>query len=191
MNWEEVIKHHKVREIYQNAHLDDLHKFHSPSLINLARKWVCSSKRPSLFLTGHVGSGKTYFMTALLRALVDRGIVWIIFIRSVDLFERLHRDFLDDSNFMRILCENELLLIDDVGVEYWNERVKKSYFSIVDYRISERLPFIFTSNFSKEKFGKEMGERVESRLRMCLEVEFPPRDLRGEIDAGLTDFLQE
>lgn len=184
MKWEEVVKTHDIRKMYAEANLDKIH--HLPKeMIEFAKKWVSADEKPSLFLTGSVGSGKTYFMTALLRAMVENGATWFRFTRSVDLFNQLLERMMEkktNEHMLRSIAEVPLLFIDDVGVESMTERVKKEYFSIIDYRISEMLPFVFTSNFSKDEFGKELGERVESRLNMCMEIEFPGRDLRREIN---------
>lgn len=185
MKWEEVIKTHDIRKMYQDADLSKIKHLPQP-LLEFARKWVETPNKPSLFLTGSVGSGKTYFMTALLRAMVEKGATWFKFTRSVDLFDDLLQKLMTSNGksneyHLRSLGEVPLLFVDDVGVENMTDRVKKEYFSIIDYRTSEMLPFVFTSNMSKDQFGKELGERVESRLHMCMEIEFPGRDLRREI----------
>lgn len=184
MNWEEVIKTHDIRKMYSQARLEDINHL-PPELIDFAKRWVVAPQKPSLFLTGSVGSGKTYFMTALLRAMVEKGATWFRFTRSVDLFSQLLERMMEKKNnehMLRSIAEVPLLFVDDVGVESMTERVKKEYFSIIDYRISEMLPFVFTSNLSKDEFGAELGERVQSRMNMCMEIEFPGRDLRREIN---------
>lgn len=186
MKWEEVVQTHGIRKMYQDAHLDKIEHL-PPNLIDFAKRWVEAPRKPSLFLTGSVGSGKTYFMTAIFRAMVEKGHKWFKFTRSVDMFDELLQKMLGSSTKsneyqLRIIGETPFLFIDDVGVENMTDRVKKEYFSIIDYRISEMLPFVFTSNFSKEEFGKLLGDRVESRMHMCAEIVFPGRDLRKEIN---------
>lgn len=184
MKWEDVVKSHDIRKMYQDANLDSIQ--HLPSeMMDFAKRWVKSPTKPSLYLTGSVGSGKTYFMTALLRAIVEQGNTWFRFTRSVDLFNLLLERMMEkktNEQLLRSIAEVPFLFIDDVGVESITDRVKKEYFSIIDYRISEMLPFVFTSNLSKQEFGEELGERVASRLNMCMEIEFPGRDLRREIN---------
>ena len=186
MKWEEVVKTHDIRLMYQEAHLDKIIHLPQP-MLDLAKRWVDSPRRPSLFLSGDVGSGKTYFMTALFRAIVERGHTWFRFTRSVDLFDELLQKMMGASNksneyHLRSIGEVPFLFLDDVGVETLTDRVKKEYFSIIDYRTSSRLPFVFTSNFSKEEFGKMLGDRVSSRMNLCAEIVFPGRDLRKEVD---------
>lgn len=186
MKWEEVIKTHDIRRMYQDAHLDKIK--HLPTeMMDFAKRWVDAPQRPSLFLTGSVGSGKTFFMTALFRAIVEKGHTWFKFTRSVDLFDELLQKMMtsnskSNEHLLRVIAEVPFLFMDDVGVESMTDRVKKEYFSIIDYRISEMLPFVFTSNFSKDEFGKLLGDRVESRMHMCMEIEFPGRDLRKEMN---------
>lgn len=184
MKWEEVIKSHDIRKMYQHANLESI-KYLPKELIDLGKNWIKSNNKPSLFLTGCVGSGKTYFMTALFRAIVEQGNTWFRFTRSVDLFNLLLERMMEKKNneqLLRSISEVPFLFIDDVGIETFTDRVKKEYFSIIDYRISEMLPFVFTSNLSKDKFGIELGERTASRLNMCMEIEFPGIDLRREIN---------
>lgn len=183
--WQEVVKNHDIRKMYQSAELSKIH--HLPqNMIDFANRWVDAPQKPPLFLTGSVGSGKTYFMTALFRAIVERGNTWFKFTRSVDLFDDLLQKLMTSNSksneyALRAIAEVPFLFVDDVGVENMTDRIKKEYFSIIDYRISEMLPFVFTSNFSKEEFGKIIGDRVESRMHMCAEIVFPGRDLRKEI----------
>lgn len=186
MKWEEVVNNHEIRKMYANAQLDKIQHL-PPDLIAFAKRWVEAPQKPSLFLTGSVGSGKTYFMTALFRAIVEKGHTWFKFTRSVDMFDDLLQKMMgsnskSNEHQLKIIAQVPFLFLDDVGVETMTDRVKKEYFSIIDYRISEMLPFVFTSNFSKEEFGKLLGDRVESRMHMCAEIVFPGRDLRKEIN---------
>lgn len=184
MKWEEAIAMHNIRKMYQDADLDKINHL-PPQMIEFAKKWVTAPRRPSLFLTGTVGSGKTYFMTALFRAIVEKGYTWFKFTRSVDMFEELLQRIMEkksNEQLLRVIAEVPFLFVDDVGVESMTDRVKKEYFSIIDYRTSEMLPFVFTSNFSKEEFGNLLGDRVESRMHMAMEIVFPNTDLRREIN---------
>ena len=54
MKWEEVVKTHDIRLMYQEAHLDKIIHLPQP-MLDLAKRWVDSPRRPSLFLSGDVG----------------------------------------------------------------------------------------------------------------------------------------
>ena len=72
-------------------------------------------------------------------------------------------------------------LLDDLGVEKPSERIIKQYYNIIDRRLNNLLPTIFTSNFSIEKIGNNLGDRIASRLEMAIEIKFPKKDLRKEL----------
>lgn len=186
MKWDEAVSTYEIRKMYEDASLETIQEL-PKELIDFAKRWVQAPKKPSLFLTGSVGSGKTYFMTALFRSIVEQGHTWFKFTRSVDMFDDLLQKMMGNNSKsneyqLKIIAQVPFLFLDDVGVEGMTDRVKKEYFSIIDYRISEMLPFVFTSNFSKQEFSKLLGDRVESRMHMCAEIVFPGRDLRKEIN---------
>lgn len=184
MKWEEVIKSQDIRRIYRDAEIEKIQHL-PPQILDFGRRWVSSKNPPSIFITGSVGSGKTYFMTALLRELVKKGHSWFRFTRSVDLFDLLLQEIMNrksNNHLLRSIAEVPYLFLDDVGVEGDTERIKKEYFSIIDYRVGEMLPFVFTSNMTKDEFGQHLGERVASRMHGCVEIEFPKIDLRTKIN---------
>lgn len=149
----------------------------------LGEKWINSNKKPSLFLTGTPGSGKTYFAIALLKGLIDLNIYnWLIFIKSDDLDNELLKAVLESNEAYVLEKYHDVpfLFIDDIGVERVNERIIKQYYSIIDRRLSNLLPTVFTSNLSVEQIGNTLGDRIASRLAMTTEVSFPKMDLRKD-----------
>lgn len=183
MNWIETAQGQGIDGIYLEARLDKINCL-SPALIDFGKKWIADNERPSLFITGGTGSGKTYFMIALIHEIFDKKPnLWFRFKRCVDLFDEsleILRESKNTTEFLRKFAECEILSLDDVGVESLTERTKRDYFSIIDYRLNRNLPFVFTSNLTREEFCRSYGDRIASRMAMCLEIEFPRKDLRKE-----------
>ncbi len=186
-NWLDAIIRHSIPEMYREANFDDQCEIYlTKEIVEKGKKWIDEPNKPSLFLTGIPGCGKTYFMTALLRGLTAQNHKWHIFKKSKDLFDQSLSEMFEgtsrsNSYFINKICEVPFLFLDDVGIEKMTERVQAEYYQIIDSRISNNRPFIFTSNLSIENFGNLVGERVKSRLELCYEIQFKDQDLRKEL----------
>ena len=73
-----------IGEMYQDASFENA-RLLPVKIIDLGKRWVASKKKTSLFLSGNVGSGKSYFSLCLARGLVESGHRWIITVKSTDL----------------------------------------------------------------------------------------------------------
>ena len=151
----------------------------------------------SLVLQGNRGSGKTYVACAVINGynarvplsdlrkrqiLKERDYGYGFneftsisspckFITEMDLFAL----FYDDFNFRRVdspvnqfKCAEKLLVIDDVGSSnFENHRIQAMYLNIIDYRQSERLPIMLTTNLTKSEMSAYLGDRAFDRLESC------------------------
>lgn len=183
--WRETLQRFRIGARYQDASLTAVKKLYGWAYEE-GVNWINSKGvKPSLLLSGNPGSGKTFFTLALLRELIARKIhkADIYFIRSDDLDDDLLRS-IEDKNESYVLekyCEVPYLFWDDLGTERSNDRIIKQYYKIIDRRLSDLKPTVFTSNVSLEKFGGWLGDRIASRLEYCQEIKFPMRDLRKEL----------
>ena len=180
--WLKVIERLKVPKIYHDASLAKIETL-DPMLAKIGKEWI--SKPKSLYLSGCTGCGKTYFSYALLRGLYEScndPNLWVFWKHSFDLDNQLLKAGEEGSEIhqLSLLCEVPFLFIDDLAVERSSERIIRQYYKIIDYRINNMLPMIFTSNLEMEKIGHVLGDRIASRLEFALEIKFPKRDLRKQ-----------
>ena len=62
----------------------------------------------------------------------------------------------------------KILVVDDVGSSYGDSRkIMCCLFDLFDYRYSQQLSTIITTNLSKEELQAYLGERTYDRLRCC------------------------
>jgi DNA replication protein DnaC len=180
-NWQNAIKMMNIQGLYHNAALDNCPKL-PPGIVDLGKRWIKASNRPNLYIHGNTGSGKTYFATALFRAMVEKNFNWLIFVRSDDLdtelltaIENKH----EKTTLMKYF-EVPILFIDDLGVERPTDRMIRQYYSIIDKRVGEGLLTIITSNVPREELP--LGDRTLSRLEHFYNIEFPKKDIRKSIE---------
>lgn len=179
--WDEACKLHEIQTKYKPCSLNNC-KLIPKGIVELGRRWVENPKRPSLYLFGNTGSGKTHFATSLFREMVERGYGWMIFRKSDDLDDELLLSIENkhEKTCLAKYCEVPLLFIDDLGVERAGDRVIRQYYKILDKRIGEGLTTVITSNAPKDKL--DMGDRISSRLELFLSIEFPRVDIRKQLE---------
>lgn len=191
MTWEEIVKLYKIPLIYRDVCLEKCHI--NKKLIELMQKWLKTSyfNRPSLMLSGNTGCGKTYFAYALFRKIIESNYRDIRFIKSNELDKLLLTALLEKRDYYELqkFSEVGILFLDDLGTERTSERLISQYFDIIDYRVSNRLPTIYTSNLSLDDFHNpdktNLGERIASRLSVCYEIKFPKKDLRRNMEIAI------
>lgn len=141
-----------------------------------------------LFLTGPVGTGKTYLAACLVNALILREIR-VLFGNVLDLLGRIRRTFDEDAQeeewrVVDELARVPLLVIDDLGKEKVSEWVEQTLYRIVDMRYRENRALVVTSNYTLSELEKrypDVGPALASRIaEMCEGVRLGGRDWRRE-----------
>lgn len=181
LTWQQAIDRFKIGRVYHDASLSNIW----PSIAEDGKEWLRNPSKNFLYLSGAPGSGKTYMSIALLKALIDmKKYQWIIHIQSDELDDELLRagDYRQDSSVLQKYYEVPFLFIDDLGVERLNERILKQYYNIIDRRLNNLMPTVFTSNIAIKDIAKNLGDRIASRLQMATEIIFPKKDYRKGIN---------
>ncbi|NHX33749.1 ATP-binding protein, partial [Escherichia coli] len=65
---------------------------------------------------------------------------------------------------IRIYTNPDLLIIDEVGVQFGSEAEKLILFEIINTRYERMKPTILISNQTREELGAFIGERVIDRM---------------------------
>ncbi|MDO4778117.1 MAG: ATP-binding protein [Tissierellia bacterium] len=141
-------------------------------LFNNARDYAESfnTKSPNLYLYGAVGTGKTYMVNCIAKAILDRG--FSVLYQSVnELIDNLSTYQFSYSNEKISLKKKidfiynvDLLIIDDLGTEIISEMSKSLLFEILNKRIVKRKPMVISSNIEPFDIADYYDARIYSRV---------------------------
>lgn len=111
-----------------------------------------------LYICGDMGVGKTYLTTALANSLVKSN-KKVAFVKIASFVNEMRDYTLNDSSifesYMNKLKKVQYLFIDDLGSETVSSFVRDTIlFTLLDYRMENKLTTIFTSNLNKSDLLK-------------------------------------
>lgn len=180
MSWEKFIEINNIGKIFHNVDIEQV-IFNKPLHSKILRNFIL--KPMSLILFGPPGRGKTYTTLALIRELLKKENPYSIrFIKAKsidDIVMQKLQENLSSSCFVRSLCEGKYLAIDDFGIDKATPRVVTDLYEIIDYRWSNELPTIISTNLKEDEIISFYGERIGSRLNSYKKLFFGGKDLRN------------
>ena len=148
-----------------------------------------------LYLTGGIGSGKSFFAAALSIDLAKRGLkgkVPICFINSskriLELSELSKQKSDDFKKKLELYSTVPVLVIDDFGHEFKNDFIRDAIVNeIITTRCNKKLFTIFTSNFTLDEIevlystsnaGAIMSKQIVKTIRAMCKKEIDLGDLK-------------
>ncbi|WP_245153360.1 ATP-binding protein [Allopusillimonas ginsengisoli] len=152
-----------------NAHCDS-----AAEALNIARSYasdfdgVLETGR-SLIFVGGVGAGKTHLATGIAHSVMEQGYCALFSsvigaVRSVK--ETYRRDSSkSESDAILALIKPDLLILDEVGVQFGSDAEKLILFEIINGRYEHMRPTIVISNLALAGLKEYLGERIIDRLR--------------------------
>lgn len=177
MRWQHFCTLYEVPKRYTIASVSTLLETRSQEV---ALRWI---KKPiSLLLQGPPGRGKTHFMHALIRGILETNDISAIrFIRSKQLDDRLLKEFREygtSQDIIKTISDVQFLFLDDFGMERSTERTERDYYDIFDQRVANDRVTVISTNLTEQQILDFYGGRIESRLRESALLEFKGCDLR-------------
>lgn len=126
-----------------------------------------SLSSPNLLLAGKTGLGKTHLSLAIASTAIRKG--YNVHYDSIqNLMNKLEREHFgrstsEDSVRDEIL-ECELLIIDDMGVEFITQYTLAEIHNIINTRILNGLPTIISTNLEMKDIEQTYSQRIASRI---------------------------
>lgn len=129
---------------------------------------ISKTGRSALFI-GLPGTGKTHLAVGIGLEVMERGhtVFFTTVMRAVrrvkDTWGRESRE--SQSEAIATLVFPDLLILDEVGVQFGSDTEKLLLFDILNERYERRRPTILMSNLPRDEVSAYLGERVFDRLR--------------------------
>jgi DNA replication protein DnaC len=143
-------------------------------------------KKSNLAIFGSVGTGKTYLINAFLNDLADKGTPapkkeWgvyiaddIVYCTLKDIIDNIRKSWGKNSeeDWQKSPVEYyktcDLLIIDEVGVNYGSDSERIELYEIFNYRWEMMKPIVYLGNKGAEPIestlGKLLGQRISDRI---------------------------
>jgi primosomal protein DnaI len=184
----QLMKSHRIQKnvlcaTFETIDLDNQRVDVISEAIEYCESFADGVPRRGLYLYGSFGVGKSHIASAMANHLADFGVdVFMVYVP--DYFQAIYDTFNDkNANYNELIDSAKqatVLILDDIGAENLNPWVRDQVMGpILQYRMAEELPTIFTSNLTineledhfanTTKGGTEKIKalRIMERIRHC------------------------
>lgn len=137
--------------------------------VNVCKEYIEQfPSQNSLLMLGMVGTGKTLLASMMLDRICENYSCEII--KVIDLIRKLKSTWsktseISEADMLERYTKMDLLVIDEVGVQFGSDTEKLFIFDVIDGRYQNMLPTILISNLDIENLKSVVGDRVIDRLR--------------------------
>ena len=130
---------------------------------------VMQTGRGALFL-GRPGTGKTHLACGIALEVMQRWNASALFTTTLRALRRIkdtwtHGSEKTESEAIEELVFPDLLVLDEVGVQFGSDTEKTLLFDVLNERYEKRRPTLMLSNLPVPEVQSYLGERIVDRLR--------------------------
>ena len=151
----------KTLGVNQRAHMTKVYEYCKA----YAEDFTTKSK--NLLMMGATGLGKTHLSLAIANRVIEKGYdVYYDSIQNImDKLEKEHFGRLPQQDSIKEeILSCDLLIIDDLGVEFTTQFTVAELHSIINTRILRCLPIIISTNLELGDIEKQYSQRIASRI---------------------------
>ncbi len=160
-----VLKHLGIPPLFHVSTFDNFE--YDGEYVAQCSKWL--DNPTSILFTGVPGTGKTHLAISVLKELFNRGHKNGRFISVPMLMREIKDTFRQDTpdtemEIIRRYISYDVLVLDDVGAEYATDYAHETIYVIVDGRICNNKPTIYTTNLTLRQIERQLDPRIASRM---------------------------
>ena len=138
-----------------------------------------SMEKPSLYLYGDAGLGKTHLAVSIAKVVLEKGFD-VVYVSAQSAFDTVKQQgWKHQDGLFTTMLEADLLVLDDLGTEYLDVYILPKLYELVNGRMGRR-PTIYTTNICDQgELVRRYTEKIASRLLGdCHPMHFFGDDLR-------------
>lgn len=136
---------------------------------------------PSLLFYGRTGLGKTHLSLSIANEVIKKGYN-VIYGSVNNFFAKIENEKFgknNDTYTLDLLCDADLLILDDLGMEFATSFTNSALYTIINTRICKNLPTVISTNLSPDGLRDKYHESIVSRIVGTFEtLEFLGNDIR-------------
>lgn len=130
---------------------------------------VLKTGRSATFI-GMPGTGKTHLACGIGLRVMQRDNRTVLFTTVMRAIRRIKatwskRTGESETEAVEALVSPDLLILDEVGIQFGSETEKLMLFDVLNERYEKRRPVLLLSNLTIEEVSSYLGERIFDRLR--------------------------
>ena len=135
-----------------------------------ADKWLDRlAKGGGLVFCGKPGTGKNHLACAIANSIIENHQAKVLISTALRIARDIKNSWSRDSQIseertIKTYTDKDLLIIDEIGVQFGSEAEKIILFEIINTRYEQMKPTILISNLSEQELGIYIGERVLDRM---------------------------
>ncbi|NPC91195.1 ATP-binding protein [Bacillus sp. WMMC1349] len=145
------------------------------------------------FYSHEKGSGKTRLAASIMKAITkmydkSESPLRIIYSSTADLIGEIKKTFeegskIKTSDIIEAAKTADLAIFDDIGVENVKGWIEETFTRILEFRLQNKKPTIFTSNLGIDELDKKYPDgRISSRVeKLAFPVRMPDEKIRSKI----------
>lgn len=177
LRWEARIGQAGIPDRFRDRRLESFIASSEPQryALNVANGYAeqfardASRRGRSLVFIGRPGTGKTHLAVGIGLSAMEAGfsVLFVTVMRAIrrvkDTWSRGSAE--SESEAIAALVEPDLLILDEVGIQFGSETERLILFDLLNERYERRKPCILLSNSTLDEVTAFLGERVFDRLR--------------------------
>lgn len=136
----------------------------------------------NLLLWGPTGQGKTFLLNSIAAELINKDVI-VIYQTAYEVLKTIEdRKFknIDDDRY-DLYFESDLLIVDDLGIEFVNSFTTSEIFNIINTRLLRGKKTLISTNLSPKELSETYTDRVFSRVfQKFVPISFFGPDLRWQ-----------
>lgn len=136
----------------------------------------------NLLLWGPTGQGKTFLLNCIAGDLIKKDAI-VIYQTAYEILKTIEdRKFknIDDGRY-ELYFESDLLIVDDLGIEFVNSFTASEIFNIINTRLLRGKKTLISTNLSPKELSETYTDRVFSRVfQKFVPIRFFGPDLRWQ-----------
>lgn len=156
---------------FENYQENAKNKFAKTVCQRYAEKWKERFQQGGgLVFCGKPGTGKNHLACAIANSVIENHQSDVLLTTAMRIIRKVKSTWdknaeMTEDDVIQVYCQKDLLIIDEVGVQFGTDAEKIILFEIINERYEQMRPTIIISNLTETELSNYVGERIIDRMK--------------------------